>query len=674
MYKYSSRRQFLFLLHCIVIALILIPASIRIKQLDHVLPAGPIARAFQQAASDFGVPVDLLKALCYMEGQFSIHRATPNTDGGYGCNLTKNRRIDTLDRAAQRLGVSPTQLQRDLRTNIRGAAYILSEDARLRSQSHALPSSPANWQEALELYSNARSLTIAHLYADEVYTLLKQGFSAPTDRGEVITVAPQSISMQASQLAESEAIAAKTSASAGSLPKSCSKDGKTDYPGAIDCILRPAQHDCDLVPGTNSPCNYFSSSHFGSTYRQSDHTITHIVIHNAEGTAMSALRGFAEPKSNVSSHYVVDSDGTVYQVVREKDVAFHAGNFWYNQHSIGIEHAGYDATGFLWYNATMYLASAQLVAYLLKKYHIPLDHNHIVSHGTIPALMLASTPNHVDPGPYWLWDYYLNLIRAQPGYTEVPFVSQANDSHIIVLHPQTDGRPFGQNGTETPANFNFSYLFKGPSTQSGLIPQEGTGSDVTDETNTVEPDISYYAMKQAWDEAGTGDTMYEIWYGETDQAHANTPNLFTHARLAWLAAPTAAASSGTGTIVKLVSANGSPIQFSSKPGANTARNDYHIGDAPKGSTFVSGYTALEDGTNNLWYEINYNHRQAWIPASKVIVQRESPPIQKTVVHKKKGKNSRHGHSRSKQEHHETREWHRHRNKRDHRRHIQRCKP
>ena len=81
-----------------------------------------------------------------------------------------------------------------------------------------------------------------------------------------------------------------------------------------------------------------------------------------------------------------------------------------NEQSIGIEHTGFGATGYQWYNTAQYLASAKLVAYLLNKYHIPLDHDHIVSHGTVPAAFLKASPNHVDPGPYWLWDYYFNLI------------------------------------------------------------------------------------------------------------------------------------------------------------------------------------------------------------------------------------------------------------------------
>jgi N-acetyl-anhydromuramyl-L-alanine amidase AmpD len=598
--------------------------AIDATEIYRALIISPIEPAFQQATSEFGVPEDLLKALCYMEGGLSIHGGVPNADGGYGCNLAKNSRVDTLDAAAQKLGVSPTQIRQDLRTNIRGAAYILSEDARRLSPSHRLPTNLAGWQRALELYSNSRSPVIALLYANEVYTLLKQGFSISTDQGEVITVTPQSIPLLTNQLSETAAPTTASPTLANHLPKGCRNDGKTDYPGAIDCIVSPAQHDCDLVPGTNSPCNYFSSSHFGPSYRQNDGTITHVVIHDTEASLQSTINAFESPKSIDTSHYVVDSDGTVYQMVHEKDVAFHAGNFWFNQHSVGIEHIGYDATGFRWYNAAQLLSSARLVAYLLNKYHIPLDHNHIVSHGTVPSTTLASSPNHVDPGLYWPWDYYLDLIRSLQGFAETPSIQQPSDTNIITLHHPSIW-PFVPNGAETRADSNFFYLYKGPDTHSGLLPQLGPKSDITDETNNVEAGMSYYYVDKVQDEAGTGDTMYEIWYGETDQTHASKPNRFyTHARLAWLAVPPGAVSSGTGMAVELTSADGSPIQVSGRPTTSTPTVDYHIGNAPKGAIFVSGYTTVEATTHTVWYSINYNHRQAWVPASNVIMLYVSP--------------------------------------------------
>lgn len=562
-------------------------------------PADLNNQAFTQVANEFQVPASLLKAICYMEGRLSIHNGSPSIDHGYGCmHLLKNDRADTLDTAAKDLGVSPTQLQHDIVTNIRGGADILRSEALELSGNQTLPTDLGHWYSVIETYSHASTTSVARMYADAVFALLNSGFSAPTEQGTIITLAPQRVA---------PAVARTFAAARVALPSGCVNDKKAEYSGAIDCYLDPGKHNCSLVPGTNAPCSYFPAN------RPKDYTITHVVIHDSEGTALDDLNTFQDPNSEATSHYIVDTDGTVYQVVHEKNIAFHAGNLWMNQHSIGIEHAGYDATGYLWYNATQYLSSAKLVAYLLKKYHIPLDHDHIVSHATVPTPTLATTPNHVDPGPYWLWTYYLNLIHQQG----VAFPGGKTANHVITLQPRSASKPFNKNGTETKANFNFFYLYKGPSTASGLIPQEGTPADVTDVTSSVEADSSYYYLKQVKDPAGTGDTLYEVWYGVSAHAHdANNATFFTNAELAWLAVPSGAALNGKGTVVTLKGAKGKRVQVSGKP---ASKSMYYIGDAPVGSVFVSAYTVVEDGTHNTWYEINYNHRQAWVPASAVTV-------------------------------------------------------
>jgi hypothetical protein len=357
--------------------------------------------------------------------------------------------------------------------------------------------------------------------------------------------------------------------------------------------------------------------------------IDQIVIHDTESSLTSTLDEFMclgnNPGNNsscdqASVHYVIDSDGTVYQVVREQDIAYHDGNFWSNMHSIGIEHVGFDATGYEWYNSAQYLASARLVAYLLKKYHLPLDRSHILAHGTVPSSTLSTSPNHVDPGPYWLWDYYFHLIHRQG----VPLNNTALP-HTITLHPQTDqvlNGPMGPYGQEeTPADYNFFDLYTGPSTASGLIPAQDT-SDPTDVSYNVEPGISYYYLDKVQDPARTGDTMYEIWYGQEDQVHTSTPSYFADAKLAWLAVPPGDGVDGTQNLepdrshtASFVKVKGENAQIYSRP---TTDSQYVIGSGADGAIFFTGYTVIEDNTSsNLWYEINYNHRQAWVPASEV---------------------------------------------------------
>jgi N-acetylmuramoyl-L-alanine amidase-like protein/LysM domain-containing protein len=126
------------------------------------------------------------------------------------------------------------------------------------------------------------------------------------------------------------------------------------------------------------------------------------------------MRGFGRPSSGVSAHYLVNSpDGRITQLVPTRDIAFHAGNYWVNSHSIGIEHVGLLDQGPRWYTDAVYQASARLVRSLAARYHIPLDRDHILGHEDIPGSTPASAKAmHYDPGPYWDWDRYFALLGA----------------------------------------------------------------------------------------------------------------------------------------------------------------------------------------------------------------------------------------------------------------------
>lgn len=549
-----------------------------------------LTQAFSNASSEFGVPLPLLEALCYMEGRLSNHGGAPSIDGGYGCmHLVKNSRVDTLDSAAQAAHVSVAQLKADLPENIRGGAAVLRQDALDLSTTHTLPPTLADWYGAVAAYSHSTTLSTARMYADALYHLVQSGFTASADNGERIALAPQQVSPN---IATANDVKAATT-----LPNGCTNDTNVEYPAAVDCIVSPSSFSCQQT----SPCTYNTAN------RPSDFPILFLSIHDLEGTLQDGLNIFQNPSSGVSIHYIVDTDGTVYQLLHEKDIAFHIGNYWYNQRAVGIEHAGFDATGYQWYNAAEYLGSAKLAAYLLQKYSIPLDHDHLMSHGTTPAPTLGTTPNHVDPGPYWLWDYYFSLINQQG----VSFPQYPTTSNTLILHPSSSAAPLGSNGTETQANFNFFNLYTSSSTTSALIPNQSNGSDITDETYNVETDLSYYYVTTAPDGGGTGDTMYEIWYGESD----NLPSSQSmNGHLAWLAVPPGAAVTGYGKRVELHGAKHLNPAIYGEP---VASKTYQVGDSQTNSIFDSPFTLTISGT--VWYMINYNHRQMWVPSSEVTV-------------------------------------------------------
>lgn len=578
---------------CVVLSLLL--ASLAGQSLSAsaqaTTGAGTLTQAFTDASSEFGVPKPLLEALCYMEGRLSNHGGTPSIDGGYGCmHLVKNNRVDTLDSAASMLHLSADQLKTSLPANIRGGAALLRSAALQLSTQHTLPTTLAGWYGAVAAYSHATTLNTARMYADALYQILDRGFTAQAESGETIALAPQRVSPDT---ASANGVKAVTN-----LPNGCTNDTNVDYPAAIDCIVNPSSFSCQQT----SPCTYNTAN------RPSDYPILFLTIHDLEGTLQDGLNIFQNPSSGVSIHYIVDTDGTVYQLLHEKDIAFQAGNYWYNQRAVGIEHAGFDATGYQWYNAAEYLGSAKLAAYLLQKYSIALDHDHIMSHGTLPAPTLSTTPNHVDPGPYWLWDYYFSLINQQG----VSFPQYPTTSNTLILHPSTSAMPLGSNGTETQANFNFFNLYTGSSTTSGLIPNASNGSDITDETYNVEADVCYYYVTTAPDGGGTGDTMYEIWYGESD----NLPSSQSmNGHLAWLAVPPGAAVTGYGKRAELHGTK--PHQNPAIYGEPVASKTYQVGDSQINSIFDSPFTLTISGT--VWYMINYNHRQMWVPSSEVTV-------------------------------------------------------
>lgn len=132
--------------------------------------------------------------------------------------------------------------------------------------------------------------------------------------------------------------------------------------------------------------------------------IRYVVIHTIEGSAAGAISWFQNSSSNVSAHYVVSYGGTIYQCVADKDIAWHAGNWYYNQHSIGIEHEGYAWRNY-WTDAE-YRASAAIARWICLTYGIPMDRTRIIGHNEVPYA------THTDPGPYFNWSYYMSLVRG----------------------------------------------------------------------------------------------------------------------------------------------------------------------------------------------------------------------------------------------------------------------
>ncbi len=545
---------------------------------------GTIVGAAQAAQQRFGVPAAVLEAICLLEGQLSGHGGAPSAAGGYGCmNLARNNHVDTLDQAANLLGVPVSAVRSDQRLNIAGAAAVLRTDAISLSAVHRVPTALGQWYGAIAKYSGAGH-QVALMYANEVYRIIRTGLTAAAPTGEVVRIMPKAITPD---LTSASMVGTTTT-----LPANCSSNTGIDYPSAYNCIV---------------PTSYAGVT-YNTANRPSDLPLLGVTIHDTEENLNDTIATFWNQSSGVSIHYVVDTDGTIYQCLHEKDIAFQNGNYWYNQRTVGVEHVGVDATGYQWYNATQYLGSASLVAYLLTKYSIPLDHEHVMSHGTTPSPTLGSSPNHVDPGPYWLWDYYLNLIHQQG----VPLATGHTPSGVIRLNPASGQQPDGSGGAETTDNFNFFYLYTQPSTASAKLASKGSAGDITDESNNIETMLSYDTLAQQPDAAGTGDTMYQIWYG----AMLSQSSWSATGTKAWIAVPPGAAEQGYGTVVTLSVKGGKAISVYGQPGGTSSNV---VGSTASGSVYLSPWSVTVSGKT--WYAINFNHRPEWVPSSSVSATR-----------------------------------------------------
>ncbi|GAB3957203.1 N-acetylmuramoyl-L-alanine amidase [Micromonospora vulcania] len=336
-------------------------------------PAGTLAAAFDSAAERYDVPRDLLVALGYAESRLDMHGGAPSAAGGYGLmHLAHNPQVRTLDEAAELTRLNPLALRTEPAANVLGAAAVLRSYADQAGLVGAARDDVNGWYLPVVRYGGASDPSVARLYGDTVYDLLRAGFDAGS--GAAVTARPV-----APRRGDLERVAP---------------------PGGMGTL------STDYGPAAWAPA---STSNYTVASRPGSHPITRIVIHMTQGSYAGSISWFQNPTAKVSAHYTFrSSDGAVTQSVREKDIAWHAGNWTYNTESIGIEHEGY-VDNPAWFTDAMYRASAALTRSLATKYGIPKDRAHIIGHVEVPGA------THTDPGPNWNWTYYLQLVNGSTG-------------------------------------------------------------------------------------------------------------------------------------------------------------------------------------------------------------------------------------------------------------------
>ncbi|TMC13996.1 MAG: N-acetylmuramoyl-L-alanine amidase, partial [Chloroflexi bacterium] len=280
--------------------------------------------AMQSAAAARQVPLPIVEAVAWVNSRWEWI-PQPSVDGGVG---PMNIHPYDLELAASLSGHDPALLRTDLSANLdAGAAFL--------AHYHGSGTDLASWRPAV-------AMLLGDGAATEVFDALRSGASRVTNEGEAISLTPQSVP-------------------AGKAPAALPRSG--DYPPA------------NWVAA--SPANYSSAN------RPHDWPIDLIVIHDTEGSYASAIAEFQNPAAQSSAHFVVSTGGAITQMVREQDVAWHAGNWDYNTRSVGIEHEGY-AWSCCWYTTAQYNSSAGISASICSRFGVPMDRSHVIGHSDVP--------------------------------------------------------------------------------------------------------------------------------------------------------------------------------------------------------------------------------------------------------------------------------------------------
>lgn len=141
-----------------------------------------------------------------------------------------------------------------------------------------------------------------------------------------------------------------------------------------------------------------------SLARRGTEDVHSILIHDTEEDYEGTLKIFQDPASYASAHYVIREDGHITQMVRGQDMAWHAGNWTFNQSSIGIELIGV-AEEPKHFTEAQYAATGALVRHLAQHWDIPLDRDHVLAHQDIPGTDPGRQADmHWDPGAYYDWE------------------------------------------------------------------------------------------------------------------------------------------------------------------------------------------------------------------------------------------------------------------------------
>ncbi|KOG43713.1 N-acetylmuramoyl-L-alanine amidase [Streptomyces resistomycificus] len=610
--------------------------------------ASGLQRAFAAAAAEYRVPQSVLLGVSYLQSRWDAHAGAPSVTGGYGpMHLTDARtalaeapphhsegtedprgdsaraplrpeakmprpsdlpaRLRTLPRAAELTGLAPGRLRDDAAANVAGGAALLA--AAQQDLGEPLSDDPADWYGAVARFSGADDTATGAAYADDVFDVLRTGAQRVTDAGQQVSLAAR------------PGLAADTAQLARTGLRTLDTEG-TECPTTVSCEWIPAPYE-EFGDGD------YGNHDTGDRPRSQD--IDYIVVHDTEG-AWEGVLDLVQDPTYVSWNYSLRStDGHIAQHVKAKDVAWHAGNWYVNARSVGLEHEGFLANPDAWYTEAMYRSSARLVKYLAKKYDIPLDRQHIIGHDNVPGPTTATVGGmHTDPGPYWDWRHYFALLGR-------PFEATAGkDADVVTIRPDYATNQPGFTGCvakDEPCAAHGSSavrLYSGPGETYPLIKDVGIGGTPGTGVNDLSSRVS---TGQQYAVAGREGDWTAIWYlgqkawfknAKKNRAAVNATGLLVTPREGLTSIPVygraypEASAYPAGVPAQAVS----PLPYQLLAGQRYVAGDKVPGQYYYAVTFDEADHRVVVGKDQ-YYEIQFGHRVAFVRAADVRAERSA---------------------------------------------------
>ncbi|MFB7368486.1 N-acetylmuramoyl-L-alanine amidase [Streptomyces sp. NPDC056222] len=615
------------------------------------LESGSLQRQFAAAAERQGVPQSVLLAVSYLQSRWDGHGGAPSVTGGYGpMHLTDAvtalaeaphhshgeedargdgsraprhgageraalptadelpDRLKTLDRAAALSGIPAEELRTSTAANIEGGAALLA--AAQRASGRPLSSDPADWYGAVARYSGADDTATATTYADDVYDVIRGGETRTTDSGQVVRLS-------------ADPHVAPSTGQVESLGLRKPSTGPTECPRTVACEWIPA------------PYEEFGDGDYGNHdkgNRPASQSIEYIVVHDTEATWDVTLKLVQDPTYVSWQYSLRSSDGHIAQHLPLKDVGWHAGNWFVNAKSVGLEHEGFLTAPDSWYTEAMYRTSARLVRYLAQRYDIPLDRQHILGHDNVPGTVTSTIRGmHTDPGPYWDWAHYFQLLGR-------PFTASAGpNAGVVTIRPEyTAHQPVYTGCVKAgeacaPHGSGAVRLHTDPSADAPLVKDIGLRPGGEDSTTGVNDTGARASTGQQFAVAERSGEWTAIWYlGQKAWFHnpKKRPTAVNSRGLVLTPKEGVTEVPVYGRAYPEASAYpaGVPVQaVSPLPYKLLAGQSYVVGDRTPGEYYfapvfdTTGHKVVRGQEE--YYEIQFGHRVAFVKVSDVRVSR-----------------------------------------------------